>query len=84
MSEISAVGHRIVHGGEKFKESAIIDEDVMKAIRDCVELAPLHNPSNIIGIEACNRYCPMCRWLLCLTQLFIDNAKACIYLCPPL
>ncbi|HOP93260.1 MAG TPA: acetate kinase [Acetivibrio thermocellus] len=58
MSEISAVGHRIVHGGEKFKESAIIDEDVMKAIRDCVELAPLHNPSNIIGIEACKQILP--------------------------
>jgi len=52
------VGHRIVHGGEKFKESAIIDEDVMKAIRDCVELAPLHNPSNIIGIEACKQILP--------------------------
>jgi acetate kinase len=58
MSEISAVGHRIVHGGEKFKESVIIDEDVINVIRECVELAPLHNPSNIIGIEACKHIMP--------------------------
>jgi len=58
MSEISAVGHRVVHGGEKFHDSVIIDEDVMKAINDCVELAPLHNPPNIIGIEACRSIMP--------------------------
>lgn len=58
MSDITAVGHRVVHGGEKFHESVIIDEDVMKAIRDCVELAPLHNPPNIIGIEACQHIMP--------------------------
>lgn len=58
MSEISAVGHRIVHGGENFKESVIIDDSVMKAIKDCVELAPLHNPSNIVGIEACKQILP--------------------------
>ncbi len=53
MAEIIAVGHRVVHGGEKFHDAVIIDDKVMKAIRDCVELAPLHNPPNIIGIEAC-------------------------------
>lgn len=58
MSEISAVGHRVVHGGEKFHESVIIDENVMKAIQDCVELAPLHNPPNITGIEACQHIMP--------------------------
>jgi acetate kinase len=58
MSEISAVGHRVVHGGEKFHDSVIIDEDVMKAINDCIELAPLHNPPNIIGIEACQSIMP--------------------------
>lgn len=58
MSEISAVGHRVVHGGEKFHESVIIDEKVMKAIQDCVELAPLHNPPNITGIEACRHIMP--------------------------
>lgn len=56
--EISAVGHRIVHGGEKFKESVIIDDKVMDAIKECIDLAPLHNPSNIIGIEACQHIMP--------------------------
>lgn len=58
MDEIGAVGHRVVHGGEKFSESVIIDEDVMKAIEDCIELAPLHNPPNIMGIEACMELMP--------------------------
>lgn len=58
MSEISAVGHRIVHGGEKFNSSAIIDEKVMDAVRDCIDIAPLHNPPNIIGIEACQAIMP--------------------------
>ncbi len=53
LDEIDAVGHRVVHGGEAFAESVIIDEKVMKAINDNVEIAPLHNPPNIIGIEAC-------------------------------
>ena len=58
MSEIGAVGHRIVHGGEKFKDSVVIDANVMDAIKECVELAPLHNPSNIVGIEACQQIMP--------------------------
>ncbi|SCG83491.1 acetate kinase [Proteiniborus sp. DW1] len=58
MDEIVAVGHRVVHGGEKFAESVVIDDDVMKAIEECVELAPLHNPPNIIGIEACRELMP--------------------------
>ena len=53
LDEIAAVGHRVVHGGEKFSDSVLIDDKVMDAIRECVELAPLHNPSNIVGIEAC-------------------------------
>ncbi|MFA5524764.1 MAG: acetate kinase [Tissierellales bacterium] len=58
MDEIVAVGHRVVHGGEKFAESVLIDDEVMKTIEDCVELAPLHNPPNIIGIEACKELMP--------------------------
>lgn len=58
VSEIAAVGHRVVHGGEKFQDSVIIDERVMQAIKDCVELAPLHNPPNITGIEACRHIMP--------------------------
>ncbi|QGU95238.1 acetate/propionate family kinase [Clostridium bovifaecis] len=58
MSEISAVGHRVVHGGEKYAGSVLIDEDVMKALDDFIKLAPLHNPPNIIGINACKELMP--------------------------
>ncbi len=58
LSEIGAVGHRIVHGGEKFSESTIIDDEVMKAIEACNDLAPLHNPANLIGIRACQELMP--------------------------
>lgn len=58
MSEISAVGHRVVHGGEKYASSVIIDEDVLKTIEECSKLAPLHNPPNIIGINACKALMP--------------------------
>lgn len=53
MSEIDAVGHRVVHGGETFAESTLIDEKVMAALEECIPLAPLHNPANITGINAC-------------------------------
>ncbi|MDE6167223.1 MAG: acetate kinase, partial [Acetatifactor sp.] len=53
-----AVGHRVVHGGEKFAESVIIDEEVLAAIRECSDLAPLHNPANLIGINACRKLMP--------------------------
>jgi acetate kinase len=51
--DIAALGHRVVHGGEKFTESVLINEAVMDELRDCIELAPLHNPHNIRGINAC-------------------------------
>ena len=51
-SDIHAVGHRVVHGGERFTESAVIADDVLQDIQDCAELAPLHNPNNIAGIQA--------------------------------
>jgi acetate kinase len=53
LDEISAVGHRVVHGGEKFAASTIINDEVIQAIEDCNDLAPLHNPANLIGIRAC-------------------------------
>jgi len=53
MSEISAVGHRVVHGGEKFSGSVMITEEVIEAIKECSSLSPLHNPANITGIKAC-------------------------------
>lgn len=58
VNEIAAVGHRVVHGGEKFHDSVIIDEEVLKALKDCVPLAPLHNPPNITGIMACMEVMP--------------------------
>lgn len=58
MSEIAAVGHRVVHGGEKYAQSVIIDDSVMEALNDCVKLAPLHNPPNITGILACKALLP--------------------------
>ena len=53
MKEIDAVGHRVVHGGEAFNKSVLITDEVMKALEDCIPLAPLHNPANITGINAC-------------------------------
>ena len=58
LDEIGAVGHRVVHGGEKFSTSVIIDDEVMKAIEECNDLAPLHNPANLIGINSCREIMP--------------------------
>ncbi|OLR65666.1 acetate kinase [Peptoniphilus porci] len=58
LDEIDAVGHRVVHGGEDFAKSVIIDEKVLKGIEDNVEIAPLHNPPNIMGIKACQKLLP--------------------------
>ncbi|WP_427338575.1 acetate/propionate family kinase [Caloranaerobacter sp. DY30410] len=58
MEEISAVGHRVVHGGEKFSSSVVINDEVLKVLRECSDLAPLHNPPNIMGIEACQELMP--------------------------
>ena len=58
MKEIDAVGHRVVHGGEKFAKSVVITDEVMAAIEECNPLAPLHNPANIIGIKACQELMP--------------------------
>ena len=58
MKEIDAVGHRVVHGGEKFAKSVLITDEVMAAIEECNPLAPLHNPANIIGIKACQSLMP--------------------------
>src|ERR1035441_1603971 len=52
LSDVHAVGHRVVHGGEVFRESAVITDEVLKGIEDCIDLAPLHNPNNVKGILA--------------------------------
>ena len=58
LSEIGAVGHRVVHGGEKFSSSTVITDEVLKQIEECNDLAPLHNPANLIGIRACAKLMP--------------------------
>ena len=58
LSEVGAVGHRVVHGGEKFTSSCLINDESMKAIEECNDLAPLHNPANLIGILACQELIP--------------------------
>ena len=58
LSEIDAVGHRVVHGGEKFAASTLLTPEVLTAIEECNELAPLHNPANLIGINACRELMP--------------------------
>ena len=58
LDEIGAVGHRIVHGGEKFASSVVIDDEVIKAVEECNDLAPLHNPANLIGINSCKEIMP--------------------------
>ncbi|MBP2650130.1 MAG: ackA [Firmicutes bacterium] len=58
MKEIGAVGHRVVHGGEKFSDSVLITPEVLKGIEECSEMAPLHNPPNLLGVAACNKLMP--------------------------
>ena len=58
LDEVGAVGHRVVHGGEKFASSVILTEEVLQAIEECNDLAPLHNPANLIGINACKELMP--------------------------
>lgn len=58
LDEIGAIGHRVVHGGEKFASSTIITDEVVEAIKECNDLAPLHNPANLIGISACKKIMP--------------------------
>ena len=55
LDEINAIGHRLVHGGEKISESVVIDDNVINVLKECIDLAPLHNPAGIIGIEACKK-----------------------------
>ena len=58
LDEINAIGHRLVHGGEKISESVVIDDKVVEIVKECIDLAPLHNPAGIMGIEACQKVMP--------------------------
>jgi acetate kinase len=58
LSELSAIGHRVVHGGEYFRQPTVIDNEVLERIRDMIPLAPLHNPANVMGIEVALQAAP--------------------------
>ena len=84
LDEIGAIGHRIVHGGEKFKDSVVIDEAVIKSIDDSIKLAPLHNPAGLAGIKACRKLLPKIPMVAVFDTAFhqtIDE-KAYIYQLP--
>ena len=80
MMEIDAVGHRVVHGGEKFAHSVIITPSVKGAIRACFDLAPLHNPANMIGIEACEAAMPGVPQVAVFDTAFHQTMPACAYM----
>lgn len=82
MDEIGAVGHRVVHGGEKFSDSVKIDDEVMKAIEECAELAPLHNPPNIMGINACKELMPNTPMVAVFDTAFHQTMPASSYIYP--
>ncbi len=82
MDEISAVGHRVVHGGEKYSDSVLIDDEVLKSIEECIVLAPLHNPPNLIGIEACKELMPNTPMVAVFDTAFHQTMPKHSYICP--
>ena len=84
MKEIDAVGHRVVHGGEAFNKSVLITDEVMKALEDCIPLAPLHNPANLTGIRACQQVMPGVPMVAVFDTAFHQTmpAKAYMYALP--
>lgn len=80
MDEITAVGHRVVHGGEKYKSSVLINEEVKNYIKECFKLAPLHNPANMIGIEACEELMPNTKMVAVFDTAFHGTMPESAYL----
>lgn len=80
LEEIGAVGHRVVHGGEKFAHSVVINDEVIKAIEECNDLAPLHNPANLIGINACKALMPNVPMVAVFDTAFHQTMPAKAYL----
>jgi acetate kinase len=78
--EISAVGHRVVHGGEKFSGSVLLTDEVMDALKECIELAPLHNPPNILGIKVCKELMPGVPQIGVFDTAFHQTIPECAYL----
>ena len=84
LSEIDAVGHRVVHGGEKFSGSALVDDAMIQAVEECSGLAPLHNPANLIGINVCRELMPNVPMVGCFDTAFHQTMpeKAYLYAIP--
>ena len=84
LDEIAAIGHRVVHGGEKFTKPVVIDDEVIKGIAECADLAPLHNPANLTGIEACREVMPNTPMVAVFDTAFHQTmpAKAYMYAIP--
>ena len=82
MNEISAVGHRVVHGGEKYSDSVLINDEVLQSIKDCIVLAPLHNPPNVIGIEACKELMTNTPMVAVFDTAFHQTMPKHSYICP--
>ena len=80
IDEIGAVGHRVLHGGDKFTASCVIDEAVEKAIEECIPLGPLHNPANLMGIRACQRVMPDTKQVAVFDTAFHQSMPAKAYL----
>jgi acetate kinase len=76
IADIQAVGHRVVHGRERFKQSVLITDEIVRAAEDCIDLAPLHNPANLTGITATRKYLAKdCLRLQSLTEHFIRRCR---------
>ena len=82
LDELMGIGHRVVHGGEKFTEPVVITDDVIKEINDCSELAPLHNPSAVLGMEACKRIVPNIKMVAVFDTAFHQTIPKERYLYP--
>lgn len=82
LDEINAVGHRVVHGGEAFKSSTLITPEVKEVLKELIELAPLHNPANIMGIEACEKVLPGIPNVAVFDTAFHQSMKAENFLYP--
>lgn len=80
LDEINAIGHRVVHGGEKFASSALINDEVLEAIEACNDLAPLHNPANLIGIRACAELMPGVPQVAVFDTAFHQTMPECAYI----
>ena len=82
INEISAVGHRIVHGGDKFSDSVLVNGEVMKGLRECFQIAPLHTPHHYAGIEACQEFLPGVPEVLVFDTAFHQTIPQHVYLYP--